>query len=148
MAYLMIIDDDEDFARATAKVLQSIGHDVAIELSPTRAMERMKQRPPDLVILDVMFPEDCSGGFVLARKMRRPGNKLSHTPILMLTAINSRFALGFGLQDIDAAIPVDDFIEKPMDFELLKRKVTELLPAAPRAFGIASRPAPERKANH
>ena len=132
MAYVIIVDDDDDFARATARVLQTVGHEVDIELDPSRALQRMETRPPDLAILDVMFPEDCSAGFTLARKMRTAGSALSHIPVLMLTAINSRFALGFGAKDIDAAtLPVDDFLEKPVEFDVLKRMVAKLLAQRP-----------------
>ncbi|MEJ2703742.1 MAG: hypothetical protein P8Z79_15005 [Sedimentisphaerales bacterium] len=81
-----------------------------------------------LVVLDVMFPEDESGGFELARFMRRQSEKLTNVPILMLTAINTKFPLGFSTKDIDDDwLPVADFLEKPVDFELLRHKVSMLL---------------------
>ncbi|KPK47047.1 MAG: hypothetical protein AMK72_08945 [Planctomycetes bacterium SM23_25] len=128
MAYLMVIDDDEDFADAAAMVLRSAGHDVQVELDTESASERMKEKPPDLVILDVMFPEDPSAGFKLARAMRQSGGEISTVPILMLTAVNTRFPLGFGPGDIDEAwMPVTDFLEKPVDLGLLKKRVAALL---------------------
>lgn len=49
-------------------------------------------------------------------------------PILMLTAVNTEFPLGFGSQDIgNEWLPVEDFLEKPVDFDLLKKKVSEML---------------------
>jgi len=128
MAYLLIIDDDEDFASAAATALRSDGHEVQIELEIAKAIASMEQRAPDLVVLDVMFPEDSSAGFQLARTMRHFSKNLKEIPILMLTAINTKFPLGFGSQDIDEDwLPVEDFVEKPVDLNVLREKVAALL---------------------
>jgi CheY-like chemotaxis protein len=128
MAYLLIVDDDEDFATTAATVLRQEGHDVQIELDTDDAMKKMEAKAPDLLILDVMFPEDASAGFELARSIRHKNEKLKDIPILMLTAINAKFPLGFGPEDInDSWLPASDFLEKPVDFSVLKSKVAQLL---------------------
>jgi DNA-binding response OmpR family regulator len=131
MAYLMIVDDDEDFASAAATVLRKAGHEVQIELDTDSAIKSMEDRRPDLAILDVMFPEDASAGFGLARTMRHYNEKLKGIPVLMLTAVNAKFPLGFSSKDIDDAwLPVSDFLEKPVDLDVLQSKVTSLLEKA------------------
>ena len=128
MAYVTIIDDDEDFASAVAKVLRDGGHEVEIKLDIQSAVKSMEERRPDLLILDVMFPEDSTAGFTLARKMRHYSEKLKNIPILMLTAVNVKFPLGFSERDIDDHwLPVADFVEKPVDFDVLQDKVAALL---------------------
>lgn len=128
MAYLLIVDDDEDFAEASAIVLRNDGHEVKIELDIKSGEKTIHEKHPDLLILDVMFPESSSAGFDLARKLRLSGEKLKDIPILMLTAVNTEFPLGFGSQDINNEwLPIEDFLEKPVDFDLLKKKVSEML---------------------
>jgi CheY-like chemotaxis protein len=130
MPYLLIVDDDEDFASTMATVLRNEGYEVQIELDIDSAVISMESKPPDLAILDVMFPEDASAGFELARLMRHEKEQLKNIPILMLTAINTKFPLGFGSKDIDEDwMPVTEFLEKPVDFDVLREKVAKLLNA-------------------
>jgi len=130
MAYLLIVDDDEDFASTIATVLRTEGYEVRVELDIESAVKSMESKPPDLAILDVMFPENASAGFELARSMRTKSGKLKNIPILMLTAINTKFPLGFGPKDIDDSwMPVTEFLEKPVDFDVLREKVAKLLSA-------------------
>ncbi|HEX7512134.1 MAG TPA: response regulator [Candidatus Methylomirabilis sp.] len=133
MSYLLIVDDDEDFATAVATVLRGKGHDVRIELDLSAAIRSMTERRPDLLLLDVMFPEDSTGGFELARTMRLHHESLKDVPILMLTAVNTRFPLGFSAKDIDDDwMPVTEFLEKPVDLDVLAERVETLLSARQR----------------
>lgn len=131
MAYLLIVDDDQDFARATATVLRDAGHEVDMVLDIPSATERMQERKPDLIVLDVMFPESESAGFELARTIRHYTADLKDVPVLMVTAVNARYPLGFSAQDIDDQwLPVSDFVEKPVDLDVLQNKVSALLERA------------------
>jgi DNA-binding response OmpR family regulator len=128
MAYILIVDDDQDFAETIALVIRKEGHDVQIKFDTESAFQSMQNKTPDLVILDVMFPEDSSAGFELARIMRHENETLKMIPILMLTAINAKFPLGFGPNDIDSDwMPVTAFLEKPVDFDVLRDKISKLL---------------------
>ena len=128
MPYVMIVDDDEDFAVAAATVLRNSGYEIQVESDIPGAILSMKKKQPDLLILDVMFPESDEAGFELARNMKLFEETLKQIPILMLTAINSKFPLGFSSLDIDDNwLPVEDFLEKPVDFEILSNKVAALL---------------------
>jgi len=125
MAYLLVVDDDQEFAEAVVAVLQEDGHEVAMEHGPEGAMARLGEQLPDGIVLDVMFPENPSGGFELAREIRREHQDI---PILMLTAVNQQFPLGFSSKDIDATwLPISEFVEKPVDLGLLREKVKELV---------------------
>ncbi len=125
MAYLLIVDDDPEFASSVATVCEGDGHEVLTVYTPAQALAKVAERRPDGILLDVMFPEDPSAGFQLARDLRRQHGNI---PILMLTAVNQQFPLGFSNKDIDPDwLPVTDFVEKPVEFPLLREKVTQLL---------------------
>ena len=97
------------------------------QLATEGIVEKMKKKCPDLAILDVMFPEDNSAGFSLAREIKEQ-EQLKNVPLLMLTAVNQEYPLGFSKKDIDETwLPVSDFLEKPIDLDVLKKKVEELL---------------------
>jgi DNA-binding response OmpR family regulator len=132
MAYLLVVDDDEDLSAAVATVLRGEGHEVRTELDVSAGLRSMLARRPDLVLLDVMFPEDSTAGFELARTMRREHDILKDVPILMLTAVNTRFPLGFSAKDIDEDwLPVTDFLEKPVDLDVLAERVAAILARRP-----------------
>lgn len=127
MAYLLIVDDDEDFADAVAKLIKSLGHEVDIESRAQNAISRMEARIPDLVILDVMFPESNIAGFELAEKIHA-SEKLKNVRIILLTAVNEKIPYGFSTKSIDSKHPpIDDLVEKPVDLSVLKRKITQAL---------------------
>ena len=124
MAYLLIVDDDPDFASSVATVCESLGHEVCTVHTTQNALVQIVQRRPDGILLDVIFPEDPSAGFQLAREIHR---RFGSIPILMLTAVNQQFPLGFSDKDINSKwLPVTDFLEKPVDFAVLREKVTRL----------------------
>ncbi|MGO8705326.1 MAG: response regulator transcription factor [Candidatus Brocadiia bacterium] len=133
MSYVLIVDDDEEFAIAAAIVLRSEGHEVAMKTETSAAMTAMQVRRPDLVILDVMFPEDNFAGFELARAMCK-SRDLSRVPILMLTGVNEKLGMRLDTLDTDNSyLPVSDFLQKPVNLDDLAGKAKSLLQAASQA---------------
>jgi CheY-like chemotaxis protein len=125
MAYILIVDDDTDFAGAVSTMLKTQGHETAAETDAENAVERIRQRRPDAVILDVMFPENDTAGFDVARAIRRSFGEL---PVILLTAVNNTFPLGFSNKDCDGTwLPVTEFMEKPVDLNRLCDKVAGLV---------------------
>ncbi len=57
MAYLLIVDDDPDFASSVATVCQADGHETVVKHTPADALASVAERRPDGILLDVMFPE-------------------------------------------------------------------------------------------
>ena len=126
MAKVMIVDDDRDFMDSVCRVLQRRGHSTTAIYDTCGVIERLEAEPHDVLILDVMFPENSAAGFHLAQEIRSH-QSLAQLPIIILSAVNTKFPLGFGPEDIDPAwMPVQDFVEKPVDLEVLAAKVEKL----------------------
>ena len=126
MAKVMIVDDDRDFMDSICRVLQRKGHSTTAFYDTEGVIDRLEQEPHDVLVLDVMFPEDAAAGFHLAQDIRKHRD-LAQLPILILSAINTKFPMGFGPNDIDQTwMPVQDFLEKPIDFDVLVAKVEKL----------------------
>jgi two-component system alkaline phosphatase synthesis response regulator PhoP len=129
MAKILIVDDDPDMVLAARLCLEGAGHQVIEAVNGTQGLEKVKAEQPDLIILDVMM-DTTTEGFQLALKLRSPDPQSEYAaysgiPILMLTAIHTTTPLRFGPDD--DFLPVDDFIDKPIDPDQLVEKVEELL---------------------
>lgn len=112
MAKILIVDDDQDVVDVTSLYLREGGHEVEAELDAKKAVARIEAVRPALVVLDVMFPEDSTAGFQLARDIRRQHKDL---PIIMVTAVNATSSVRFGKKDIDPDwLPISEFVEKPV----------------------------------
>jgi DNA-binding response OmpR family regulator len=127
MANIVIIDDDVEIASNTAAIMRKEGHTVSMLHMIENAVRVLGEDRPDLVILDVMFPDNPVAGFDLARQIRR--NKATRRiPIILLTGVNQHFPAEFSAKDIDPDwMPVQDFIEKPAKADVLIRTVNRLL---------------------
>ena len=127
MARITIIDDDKELADNVASILRGAQHEVRILETTENAVAALVADTPEVLLLDVMFPDNPVAGFELARQIRqRP--EISSMPILLLTAVNYEFPTDFSAQDIDPDwMPVQDFMEKPITAALLLQKIGELI---------------------
>lgn len=127
MAKLMIIDDDAGLMDDMFVILKNAGHTVTVSDTVDGAVEKLTADKPDLLILDVMFPDNPAAGFDLARKIRQT-REISNLPIVLLTGVNQHFPMDFSPGDIDSDwMPVQDFVDKPVDFKKLLMKISKLL---------------------
>jgi DNA-binding response OmpR family regulator len=83
------------------------------------------RRRPDLVILDVMMDKDTEGFHVSYTLKGQEATKA--IPILMLTAIGKKFGYRFSPGKNEEYLPVEDFVEKPVEPRELVRRVQALL---------------------
>lgn len=131
MKKIYIVDDDRNIVDSISMVLKSSGYMVGAQHDEHNVVENASRFGADLIVLDVMFPENETSGFELAREIKN-SEKTKDVPILMLSAINEKriYPGSFSRKDRDGSLlPVDDFVEKPVSPSALLKKVTELLSA-------------------
>ncbi|SME99906.1 MULTISPECIES: response regulator transcription factor [unclassified Pseudomonas] len=113
---ILIVEDDQRLAELTAEYLQANGFEVAVEGDGGRAVRRIVDSQPDLVILDLMLPGE--DGLSICRRVR--GQYAG--PILMLTARSDELDQVQGL-DLGA----DDYVCKPVRPRVLLARIQALL---------------------
>jgi CheY-like chemotaxis protein len=125
---ILIIDDDSDFVSAVKLILENAGYRVYTAGNAAEAEFLLdKGIRPDGMILDVMM-SGKGEGFIFARKVRKNA-ACKDIPILMLTGM--REATGFQPIRDDPRdpvfLPVDVYLEKPVQPEVLLQKLEQML---------------------
>lgn len=116
MTDLLLIEDNLEFAQLLKALLFEKGFSLFSAKSGEEALEWLKTYTPKLVILDIMLPN--IDGFVVCETIRKTLN----IPIIILSARGEKpdQLLGFELG-------ADDYMEKPVDFDILMAKIKVLL---------------------
>lgn len=114
---ILVVEDQAKMASFLKKGLNEVGYAVDVAESGSAAESFMAQGEYDLVILDVMLPDQS--GIDTARHFRRDGFE---GPILMVTALSTTKDKVHGL---DAG--ADDYLTKPYSFDELHARVRALL---------------------
>lgn len=117
MADILIAEDDADVRKWLAIALETEGHAVRLAADGMCALAAVRERRPDLLILDVMMP--ACDGFTVCREIRTTDAAL---PILMLTARDSEKDKVTGL-----GLGADDYMTKPFSMAELFARVAALL---------------------
>ena len=125
---ILIIEDDGDMVEAMKLMLEPAGHRLVTVDNPEQGFSMAKAKPPDLILLDVMFgSRQEAQGFDYAVKFRQD-KSLATIPILMITSVNKRdVSFHFSPDTDEQYLPVDGFIDKPPEPEDLAEKVDTLL---------------------
>lgn len=116
MAKILIIDDDMDILETTGSLLEYEGFDIQSAETVEKGIEMISEIAPNLILLDIMFPEKKTRGFEAAAEIKE---KFPEIPIFVLTAINRDYAFDFGKDDIKA----DEFLNKPVNIDRLVKLI-------------------------
>ncbi len=117
MQRILVIDDDAAVTSLLKRGLSYEGFAVETAKSGIEGLTIARERPADLVILDVMMPG--LGGFEVLQRLRVADDNL---PVLMLTA---KDAPNDQVQGLEAG--ADDYVLKPFTFEVLLARIRALL---------------------
>jgi two-component system response regulator MprA len=113
---ILVVEDDERLATTLGRILETEGYDVELAHDGGEALRRARERPFDLVVLDVMLPG--LDGIAVCRRLRSTGP----VPILILTALGGTEERVRGLDS-----GADDYLVKPFANEELMARVRALL---------------------
>lgn len=130
MKRVYVIDDEQSIVESVSMILESKGYVVGAQNDDKDVVDHVVAFGADLVIVDVMLPEDTGAGFKMARALKAD-ERTSALPVLMLTAVNEAgiYPGTFSNKDRDDSwLPVEEFVEKPVDPDVLLAKVGGLCP--------------------
>ena len=114
---LLVVDDEPFLRDAVAASLRFLGFDVITAETGAEALRLARNRPFDLVVLDVMLPD--TDGFDVVRRLRRDGR---HVPVIFLTARDTQADKVTGL-----TLGGDDYMTKPFGLEELAARIRTVL---------------------
>ena len=122
--YILVVDDDPDLVETVSMNLEAKGYDVGKAFDGVEAEESIKQKRPDLVVLDVMMPR--KNGYELCDEMKKDA-ELNSIPILMLTAVGSAVNSTSYTHVDGMQMEADEYLAKPVDMDRLIEMAAELL---------------------
>ncbi len=114
----ILIVDDQELIRELVKVrLSKCGFTVFEASNGIEGYEQIKATHPDLVICDVMMPQE--DGITFCRKLRSEGDLI---PFIFLTAKDRSHDVVVGLES-----GADEYLVKPFDMSELEARILALL---------------------
>ena len=119
MALIYLVEDDDGLGEIESFALKNAGHEVALLTSVSAFWKACKKKIPDLIVMDVMLPDE--DGLTTVEKLRKRSDT-RRVPVLMVTAKTSELDRVKGL-DIGA----DDYLVKPFGVMELISRVKALL---------------------
>jgi CheY-like chemotaxis protein len=123
MNRILVVDDDPIFLVVCRSILETEGYQVLEAENGSQALEMMRRERPDLVLLDVMMSTTLEG--VDVSKELEADPHLRDVPVVMISSIStSEYASEF---PDDERIPIDSWLSKPIQPEVLLRTVKRFL---------------------
>ena len=122
--YILVVDDDPDLVETVAMMLESKGCEVGRAYDGIEGEQSIKERRPDLIILDVMMPR--KDGYVLCSELKAD-EETKDIPVILLTAVGEAVPSTRYTHSDGMSTEADDYIAKPIDTEGLWQAVSSLL---------------------
>jgi len=116
---VLLVDDDADFVDLHKVVLEKNGYEVAVAYNGDQCKQKVKSDKPDVIVLDIMMASVGDGMFV-AQDLRKD-EVYKDIPIIVVTAVNQTPPFNIGPDE--AWLPVDVFLEKPVEPERLLAEI-------------------------
>ena len=132
-ARILVVEDEESYREALQSGLSKEGYAVELAADGIEGLRMFVERPPDLVLLDVLLPG--MAGTEVCRRMR----SVADVPVIMVTALDAEMDVVLGLE-VGAA----DYVTKPYHLrELVARIQAVLRRVSPPPIFMPARPSPK-----
>lgn len=115
---VLIAEDEEDIRETIAEILQDEGFEVHQALNGKQGFEKFLELKPQVIISDIMMPE--VDGYAFLKLVRESRGKFNATPFIFLSALGQKENIIKG-----ASLSANDYLVKPIDFEILIAKIKE-----------------------
>ena len=116
-ARILVVDDEPKLIRLVREILTATGYEVLVANNGIHALEMVAVEGPDLVLLDLILPNDLDG-YEVAKRLR----EFSDVPIIMLTAKVREPDILRGFE-----MGADDYITKPFSAKELLARIRAVL---------------------
>jgi DNA-binding response OmpR family regulator len=123
---ILIVDDENDFVELLQYKLAGHGYELIVANDGVHALSQARTLKPNLILLDILLP-DLDGLSVCEILRRQPATK--KIPIIFMSALSS------DVTRRTATMQADDFFTKPLDLNLLEKRIGELLHPEPKQNG-------------
>jgi len=116
---VLLVEDERDMAELVALRLRREHYEVEVVHDGAAALDRVRCRPPDLLLLDIMLPR--TSGIDVLREVRADP-RTAHVPVILLTARSEEGDILLGLH-----LGADDYVTKPFSMAVLMARVAAVL---------------------
>ena len=106
---VLVVDDEPNNRTLLRDALEVHGYEIVEAENGEQALQIVAQRPPDVILLDVMMPR--LDGFEVCRRLKKDP-ATAPIPILIVTALSERMERMTGI-----AAGANDFLTKPVDLQ-------------------------------
>jgi two-component system cell cycle response regulator len=113
--FILVVDDNKITTKLLRRYLEANGYEAKEAYDGVDCLEKVDEKHPDAVVLDVMMPR--MDGYETVKRMKS-NNDTKHIPVVIVTALND---VANQLKSIEAG--ADDFLSKPIEEKLLIAKV-------------------------
>ena len=118
--YVLIVDDDPDLVETVCMMLEDKGYEVGKAYDGVEGKEAIKQRRPDLLVLDVMMPR--KDGYKLCAELKAD-KATRDIPIILLTAVGEAVPTTSYTHAQGMSTEAEEYIPKPVDSKTLVEAV-------------------------
>ena len=117
---ILLVDDDRDILAAMDTAMKDLGVEIATASDGNEALLRAEEKPPDVVVLDMMLPK--RSGFLVMEKLKKGKKKTDKPRVIMITGNQ-----GHRHKIYAESLGVDIYLNKPFRMEKLVESVKKLL---------------------